>query len=64
MNEKLIKFLKYLLVALASAITGYLNSSCTAGMVIGSHQSQRQYQEITTKARLDSTQIIPKLQIN
>lgn len=60
-KSDILKFVKYLLTALLGAAASYLSSSCTMGMVVGSHQTQKQYQEITTKS--DSTHFTPTLQI-
>lgn len=59
MNWK--KFLKYLIAAIAGAITSYFSASCTAGVVIGSNQ--RQYQEQTVTTNIDSLSKLPTLQI-
>lgn len=61
MKKKIFKFLKYLLVALCSAVCGYFNSSCTAGIVMGNNSHQKQEQTVNTK--IDST-VTPKLIIN
>ncbi len=42
MNEKMKTFIRYLVVAVCSAIVTYLTSSCTAGLVIGKNQRQQQ----------------------
>ena len=54
-------FLKYLAVAVCSAIVTFLSSSCTAGLVIGKNQRQQQENNITT--RTDSTQFVPTITI-
>ena len=54
-------FLKYLAVAVCSAIVTFLTSSCTAGLVIGKNQRQQQENNITT--RTDSTQFVPTITI-
>ena len=61
MSEKMKAFLKYLAVAVCSAIVTFLSSSCTAGLVIGKNQRQQQENNITT--RTDSTQFVPTITI-
>lgn len=58
---KWLQLLKYLVVAICSAIASFLSSSCTAGVVIG--HSNKQYQEQGINTSLDSTKIVPTLQI-
>lgn len=58
-KEKLLKFLRYLIVAIASAIVSYFSSSCAGGIVIG--HSNRQLQEVN--ATTDSTNLAPTLTI-
>ena len=54
-------FIRYLIVALCSAVATFLTSSCTAGLVIGKNQRQQQENNIHTKA--DSAQIVPSITI-
>lgn len=54
-------FLRYLIVAIASAIVSYFSSSCTAGVVIG--HSNKQYQEQGFDIKSDSSKFTPTLQI-
>lgn len=54
-------FIKYLVVALCSAIVTFLTSSCTAGLVIGKNQRQHQENNISTKA--DSSHFVPTITI-
>ena len=61
MSEKMKAFLRYLAVAVCSAIVTFLSSSCTAGLVIGKNQRQQQENNITT--RTDSTQFVPTITI-
>lgn len=58
MNYK--DFIKYLIIALCSAVVTFF-SSCTAGVVIG--HNQKQYQEQTISTSVDSSRIVPTLQI-
>lgn len=60
-KAKLIKFLKYIFVALISAIASYFTQSCTAGVVIG--HSNKQYQEQGVYTKADSSRFTPTLQI-
>lgn len=57
MNDGMRDFLKYLVVALCSAIVAYLTASCTAGLVIG--HNQRQHQENNISTRVDSAHVAP-----
>lgn len=59
-KENIIKFLKYLLVAICSAIVSYFSSSCAGGIVIGT--TNKQYQEVSTST--DSTALTPTISIN
>ncbi len=61
MSEKMKAFIRYLVVAVCSAVVTFLTSSCTAGLVIGKNQRQQQENNITTKT--DSTQIVPTITI-
>ena len=54
-------FIKYLIVAVCSAIVTFLSSSCTAGLVIG--KNQRQHQENNIQTRVDSTRFVPTITI-
>ena len=53
-------FIKYLIVAVCSAIVTFLTSSCTAGLVIGKNQRQQE-NNITTRA--DSSHFVPTITI-
>ena len=53
-------FIKYLIVAVCSAIVAFLTSSCTAGLVIGKNQRQQE-NNITTRA--DSSHFVPTITI-
>lgn len=61
MNDGMRNFLKYLAVAICSAIVSYLTASCTAGLVIG--HNQRQHQENNISTRVDSTHVAPTITI-
>lgn len=61
MKENQKAFIKYLIVAICSAIVTWLTSSCTAGLVIGKNQRQQQENNITT--RTDSTNFVPTITI-
>ncbi len=61
MSDKMKAFLKYLAVAVCSAVVTFLSSSCTAGLVIGKNQRQHQENNITTKA--DSSNWVPTITI-
>ena len=54
-------FLRYLAVALCSAIVAYFTASCTAGLVIGHNQRQQQENNIST--RVDSAHVAPTITI-
>ena len=54
-------FIRYLVVAVCSAIVTFLSSSCTAGLVIGKNQRQQQENNISTKA--DSSHFVPTITI-
>lgn len=60
MKEKILKFLKYLIVAICSAVVSYFGSSCAGGIVIGT--TNKQYQEVSTST--DSTKLSPTISIN
>ena len=61
MNPNMKAFIKYLIVAVCSAIVTFLTSSCTAGLVIGKNQRQQQENNITTRA--DSSHFVPTITI-
>ena len=54
-------FVRYLVVAICSAIVTFLSSSCTAGLVIGKNQRQQQENNISTRA--DSSHFVPTITI-
>ncbi len=60
-NDNVKAFIRYLVVAVCSAIVTFLTTSCTAGLVIGKNQRQQQENNISTRA--DSTQIVPTITI-
>lgn len=53
--------IKYLIVAVCSALVTFLTSSCTAGLVIGKNQRQQQENNIST--RIDSSHFVPTISI-
>lgn len=61
MKKGIKDFVKYLIVAVCSAIVTFLTSSCTAGLVIGRNQRQQQENNIST--RIDSTHLVPTISI-
>ena len=61
MSQNMKAFIRYLIVAVCSAIVTYLTSSCTAGLVIGKNQRQQQENNISTRA--DSTHFVPTITI-
>ena len=61
MSDSMKAFIRYLVVAVCSAIVTYLTSSCTAGLVIGHNQRQQQENNISTRA--DSAHIVPTITI-
>ena len=61
MKQNMKAFIKYLIVAVCSAIVTFLTSSCTAGLVIGKNQRQQQENNITTRA--DSSHFVPTITI-
>ena len=61
MTSEMKSFIKYLIVAVCSAIVTFLTSSCTAGLVIGKNQRQQQENNISSKA--DSTHFVPTITI-
>lgn len=52
---------RYLIVAVCSALVTFLSSSCTAGLVIGKNQRQQQENNIST--RIDSSHFVPTISI-
>ncbi len=60
-NDNIKALIRYLVVAVCSAIVTFLTTSCTAGLVIGKNQRQQQENNISTKT--DSTQIVPTITI-
>ena len=60
-NDNVKAFIRYLVVAVCSAIVTFLTTSCTAGLVIGKNQRQQQENNISTKT--DSTQFVPTITI-
>lgn len=60
MNPNMKAFIKYLIVAVCSAIVTFLTSSCTAGLVIGKNQQQ---QENNISTRADSSHFVPTITI-
>ena len=61
MKENMKAFIKYLIVAVCSAIVTFLTSSCTAGLVFGKNQRQQQENNISTRA--DSSHFVPTITI-
>ena len=61
MKQNMKAFIKYLIVAVCSAIVTFLPSSCTAGLVIG--KNQRQQQENNSSTRADSSHFVPTITI-
>ena len=61
MKQNMKAFIKYLIVAVCSAIVTFLTSSCTAGLVIGKNQRQQQENHISTRA--DSSRCVPPITI-
>ena len=61
MKENMKAFIKYLSVAVCSAIVTFLTSSCTAGLVIG--KNQRQQQENNISKRADSSHFVHTITI-
>ncbi len=60
-NDNIKALIRYLVVAVCSAIVTFLTTSCTAGLVIGKNQRQQQENNISTKT--DSTQFVPTITI-
>lgn len=63
MKQNMKAFIKYLIVAVCSAIVTFLTSSCTAGLVIGKNQNQKQQQENNISTRADSSHFVPTITI-
>ena len=61
MKQNMKAFIKYLIVAVCSAIVTFLTRSCTAGLVIGKNQRQQQENNISTRA--DSSHFVPTITI-
>ena len=61
MKQNMKAFIKYLIVAVCSAIVTFLTSSCTAGLVIRKNQRQQQENNISTRA--DSSHFVPTITI-
>lgn len=61
MSQNMKAFIRYLIVAVCSAVVTFLSNSCTAGLVIG--KNQRQHQENNISTRADSSHFVPTLTI-
>ena len=61
MKENMKAFIKYLIVAVCSAIVTLLPRPYTAGLVIGKPQRQQQENNISTRA--DSSHFVPTITI-
>lgn len=61
MSQNMKAFIKYLIVAVCSAVVTFLSNSCTAGLVIG--KNQRQHQENNISTRADSSHFVPTITI-
>ena len=61
MSQNMKAFIRYLIVAVCSAVVTFLSNSCTAGLVIGKNQRQHQENNISTK--VDSTYYVPTITI-
>ncbi len=61
MSTNMKAFIRYLIVAICSAVVTFLSSSCTAGLVIG--KNQRQHQENNISTRADSSRFVPTITI-
>lgn len=61
MSQKMKAFIRYLIVAVCSAVVTFLSNSCTAGLVIG--KNQRQHQENNISTRADSSHFVPTITI-
>lgn len=61
MSQNMKAFIRYLIVAVCSAVVTFLSNSCTAGLVIG--KNQRQHQENNISTRADSSHFVPTITI-
>lgn len=61
MSQNMKAFIRYLIVAVCSAVVTFLSNSCTAGLVIG--KNQRQHQENNISTRTDSSHFVPTITI-
>ena len=61
MSQNMKAFIRYLIVAVCSAVVTFLTNSCTAGLVIG--KNQRQHQENNISTRADSSHFVPTITI-
>lgn len=61
MSQNMKAFIRYLIVAVCSAVVTFLSNSCTAGLVIGKNQRQQQENNISTRA--DSSHFVPTITI-
>ena len=61
MSQNMKAFIRYLIVAVCSAVVTFLSNSCTAGLVIG--KNQRQHQENNISTRADSSHFVPTFTI-
>ena len=61
MSQNMKAFIRYLIVAVCSAVVTFLSNSCTAGFVIG--KNQRQHQENNISTRADSSHFVPTITI-
>lgn len=61
MSQNMKAFIRYLVVAVCSAVVTFLSNSCTAGLVIG--KNQRQHQENNISTRADSSHFVPTITI-
>ena len=61
MSQNMKASIRYLTVAVCSAVVTFLSNSCTAGLVIG--KNQRQHQENNISTRADSSHFVPTITI-
>ena len=61
MNQNMKAFIRYLIVAICSAIVTFLSSSCTAGLVIGKNQRQHQENNTNLQRKSEKLNILKKL---
>ena len=61
MSQNMKAFIRYLIVAVCSAVVTFLSNSCTAGLVIG--KNQRQHQENNISTRANSSHFVPTITI-